>query len=114
MPPRSVRILPAREVVPRNDGKKPSRDWHISRNGPSTLAASLVLTAELDGWTGSLFEQMPTGFAITAIALDVRGRVPGIDDARFAQAAERPRGSAQSRRRPTVIARTSNFTALAQ
>jgi osmotically inducible protein OsmC len=35
------------------------------------------------------FEQVPTGFAITAIALDVRGRVAGIDDARFAQAAER-------------------------
>lgn len=47
-------------------------------------------------WAGKLivkatcaFEQVPTGFAITTIALDVHGRVPGIDDQHFEQAAQR-------------------------
>ena len=36
-----------------------------------------------------VFEQVPTGFAITTIALDVHGRVTGIDDDGFEQAAQR-------------------------
>jgi osmotically inducible protein OsmC len=35
------------------------------------------------------FEQVPDGFAITTIDLDVHGRVPGLDAHRFEQAAER-------------------------
>ena len=36
-----------------------------------------------------VFEQVPAGFAITTITLDVHGRVAGIDDDRFEQAAQR-------------------------
>ena len=35
------------------------------------------------------FEQVPDGFAITTVDLDVHGRVPGLDAHGFEQAADR-------------------------
>lgn len=63
--------------------------------GCFAMALALVLAdggtppEELTVKAACALERVPTGFTITTIALDVRGRVPGIDDDRFDQAAER-------------------------
>jgi osmotically inducible protein OsmC len=63
--------------------------------GCFSMALSLVLAeagTPADALTVDavcVFEQVPTGFAITTIALDVHGRVAGIDDDCFEQAAQR-------------------------
>jgi osmotically inducible protein OsmC len=63
--------------------------------GCFSMALSLVLAdagtppEALTVKAACALERVPTGFTITTIALDVRGRVPGIDDDRFDQAAER-------------------------
>jgi lipoyl-dependent peroxiredoxin len=36
-----------------------------------------------------VFEQVPDGFAVTTVDLDVRGLVPGLDSRRFEEAANR-------------------------
>lgn len=43
---------------------------------------------QLDVEATSTFEKVGDGFAFTSIALRVRGRVPGIDDAAFREAAD--------------------------
>jgi lipoyl-dependent peroxiredoxin len=60
-----------------------------------SMAFSLVLAKganppeQLTVSATCVFEQVPDGFAITTVNLDVRGRVPGLDSQRFEQAAER-------------------------
>jgi osmotically inducible protein OsmC len=62
--------------------------------GCFSMAFSLILAEagtppeELIVKATCAFEQVPAGFEITTIALDVHGRVPGIDDDHFEQAAE--------------------------
>jgi osmotically inducible protein OsmC len=79
-----------------SDGKtSPEELLAAAHAGCFSMAFSLVLAEagtppeELTVKATCTFEQVPTGFAITTIALDVHGRVPSIDDTRFGQAAER-------------------------
>jgi osmotically inducible protein OsmC len=79
-----------------SDGKtSPEELLAAAHAGCFSMAFSLVLTEtgtppeELTVKATCAFEQVPAGFAITRIALDVHGRVPGIDDQHFEQAAQR-------------------------
>jgi osmotically inducible protein OsmC len=79
-----------------SDGKtSPEELLAAAHAGCFSMAFSLVLAEagtppeELTVKATCAFEQVPTGFAITTIALDVHGRVPGIDDQQFEQAAQR-------------------------
>jgi osmotically inducible protein OsmC len=62
--------------------------------GCFSMALSLVLAdagtppEELTVTATCALEREPTGLRITTIALDVQGRIPGIDDDRFDRAAE--------------------------
>lgn len=78
------------------DGKtSPEELLAAAHAGCYSMAFSLALAdagtppEELTVKATCAFEQVPTGFAITTIALDVHGRVPGIDGDRFEQAAKR-------------------------
>ena len=80
----------------RSDGKtSPEELLAAAHAGCFSMAFSLVLAEagtppeELTVKATCAFEQISTGFAITTIALDVHGRVPGIDVDGFEQAAER-------------------------
>jgi osmotically inducible protein OsmC len=63
--------------------------------GCFSMAFSLVLAEagappeKLNVAATCAFEQVPDGFAITTVELEVRGRVQGLDPVRFQQAAER-------------------------
>lgn len=79
----------------RSDGKtSPEELLAAAHAGCFSMAFSLVLAEagtppqELAVKATCVFEQVPDGFAITTIALDVHGRVPGLDADRFEQAAE--------------------------
>lgn len=79
-----------------SDGKtSPEELLAAAHAGCFSMAFSLVLAEagtppdELTVKATCTFEQVPTGFAVTTIALDVHGRVRGIDDDRFEQAAKR-------------------------
>jgi lipoyl-dependent peroxiredoxin len=80
----------------RADGKtSPEELLAAAHAGCFSMAFSLVLTEagappeQLTVTATCTFEQVPDGFAITAVDLDVRGRVPELDPQRFEQAAER-------------------------
>lgn len=80
----------------RSDGKtSPEELLAAAHAGCFSMAFSLVLAEagtppeELTVKATCAFEQVAAGFAITTIALDVHGRVPGIDVDGFEQAAER-------------------------
>jgi lipoyl-dependent peroxiredoxin len=80
----------------RADGKtSPEELLAAAHAGCFSMAFSLVLAEggtppeQLTVNATCAFEQIPDGFAITAIDLDVHGRVPGLDSHGFEQAAER-------------------------
>jgi osmotically inducible protein OsmC len=80
----------------RSDGRtSPEELLAAAHAGCFSMAFSLVL-AEAGTPPGELtvnatyaFQQVPDGFAITTVDLDVHGRVPGLDANNFEQAAER-------------------------
>ena len=78
------------------DGKtSPEELLAAAHAGCFSMALSLVLAEEgtppdqLSVTATCAFEQIPDGFAITTIDLDVRGRVPGLDSGGFEEAANR-------------------------
>jgi lipoyl-dependent peroxiredoxin len=78
------------------DGKtSPEELLAAAHAGCFSMAFSLVLAEggtppeQLTVNAACTFEQVPDGFAITTIDLDVHGRVPGLDPQSFEQAAER-------------------------
>ena len=77
-----------------SDGTSPEELLAAAHAGCFSMAFSLVLgeagtpPQELTVRATCVFEQVPDGFAITTIALDVHGRVPGLDADRFEQAAK--------------------------
>ena len=79
----------------RADGRtSPEELLAAAHAGCFSMAFSLVLAEagtppeQLTVSATCAFEQVPDGFAITTIDLDVHGRVPGLDAHRFEQAAE--------------------------
>ena len=78
-----------------NGQTSPEELLAAAQAGCFSMALSLVLAdagtppEELTVKATCALERVPTGFTITTIVLDVQGRVPGIDDDRFDQAAER-------------------------
>jgi lipoyl-dependent peroxiredoxin len=80
----------------RADGRtSPEELLAAAHAGCFSMACSLVLAEggmppeRLTVDATCVFEQVPDGFSVTAVDLDVRGRVPGLDARRFQEAAER-------------------------
>lgn len=78
------------------DGKtSPEELLAAAHAGCFSMAFSLVLAEggtppeQLTVGATCTFEQVEDGFAVTTIALDVHGRVPGLDAHGFGQAADR-------------------------
>lgn len=77
------------------DGTNPEELIGAAHAGCYSMALSMILgeaghePEQIDTRAAVTLEKVPDGFAITAVHLDVKGKVPGADEAAFLDAAEK-------------------------